>query len=63
MRKTAARKSTHPSVWCPEGPPIIKCVPVLFFNDVEGRALADKIDFRLSELAQKMGESQGKTPF
>jgi len=32
-------------------------------NDVEGRALADKIDFRLSELAQKMDESQGKTPF
>jgi len=32
-------------------------------NDVEGRALADKIDFRLSELAQKLEEGQSKTPF
>ncbi|HEV8062400.1 MAG TPA: hypothetical protein VGP68_21150 [Gemmataceae bacterium] len=32
-------------------------------NDVEGRMLADKIDFRLSELAQKMEEGQGKAPF
>jgi len=32
-------------------------------NDVEGRALADKIDFRLSELAQKLEEGQAKTPF
>jgi len=32
-------------------------------NDVEGRTIADKIDFRLSELAHKMEEGQGKTPF
>jgi hypothetical protein len=32
-------------------------------NDVEGRTLADKIDFRLSELAKKMDEGQGKAPF
>jgi len=32
-------------------------------NDVEGRALADKIDFRLSELAHKLEGDQGKTPF
>ncbi len=32
-------------------------------NDVEGRTIADKIDFRLSELAQKMEGAQGKTPF
>ena len=32
-------------------------------NDVEGRTLADKIDYRLSELAKKMEEGQGKTPF
>jgi|GEM_PF-5107122 len=32
-------------------------------NDVEGRALADKIDFKLSEIAHKMEEAQGKSPF
>ena len=32
-------------------------------NDAEGRVLADKIDFRLSELAQKLEEGQSKTPF
>jgi hypothetical protein len=31
-------------------------------NDAEGRTLADKIDFRLSELAQKL-QAAGKTPF
>ncbi len=31
-------------------------------NDVEGRTLADKIDFKLREVAQKMDEAQGKTP-
>jgi hypothetical protein len=41
---------THGKVWT---------VP----NDVEGLALADRIDFRLSELAQKMEETQGKGPF
>ena len=30
-------------------------------SDVEGRALADKIDFRLSELAQKMEQAQGRS--
>jgi hypothetical protein len=32
-------------------------------NDVEGRTLADKIDFRLSELAHKMEETLAKAPF
>ena len=32
-------------------------------NDAEGRMLADKIDFRLSELAHKLEEAPGKTPF
>jgi hypothetical protein len=32
-------------------------------NDVEGRTLADKIDYKLSEIAHKMEEGQGKTPF
>lgn len=32
-------------------------------NDKEGRAIADKIDFRLSELAQKMEQGQGPAPF
>jgi hypothetical protein len=32
-------------------------------NDVEGRTLADKIDFRLSELAHKMEGLQGPAPF
>jgi len=32
-------------------------------NDMEGRALADKIDFKLSEVAHKMEEAQGKSPF
>jgi hypothetical protein len=32
-------------------------------NDVEGRTLADKIDMRLSEIAEKLQEAQGKTPF
>ena len=32
-------------------------------NDVEGRALADKIDFKLSEIAHKLEEGQGKSPF
>jgi len=32
-------------------------------NDVEGRTLADKIDFKLSQIAHQMGEDQGKTPF
>jgi hypothetical protein len=31
-------------------------------NDIEGRTLADRIDFRLSELAQKMDETQAKSP-
>jgi len=31
-------------------------------NDVEGRTLADKIDYRLSQLAEKMGQAQGPTP-
>jgi hypothetical protein len=30
---------------------------------VEGRTIADKIDFRLSEIGLKKEESQGKTPF
>jgi hypothetical protein len=29
-------------------------------NDAEGRALADKIDFKLSEIAQKMAETPGQ---
>jgi len=41
---------THGKIWA---------VP----NDVEGRVLADKIDFKLSELAHKMEEGQAKTPF
>ena len=32
-------------------------------NDVEGRTLADRIDFQLSEVAKKMEASQGKEPF
>ncbi len=32
-------------------------------NDIEGRALADKIDFRLSELAQKTEQTPGQAPF
>lgn len=32
-------------------------------NDLEGRILADKIDFKLSQLAQKMEETQGPPPF
>jgi hypothetical protein len=32
-------------------------------NDVEGRTLADRIDFRLSQLAQKMEEGKGQAPF
>ena len=31
-------------------------------NDVEGRTLADKIDFKLSEVARKLEEAQAKTP-
>ena len=32
-------------------------------NDIEGRMLADKIDFRLSELAHKLEETPGQAPF
>jgi hypothetical protein len=32
-------------------------------NDLEGRMLADKIDYRLSQVAHKLEEAQGKTPF
>jgi hypothetical protein len=32
-------------------------------NDAEGRALADKIDFKLSQIAEKMEQGQGQTPF
>lgn len=32
-------------------------------NDVEGRALADKIDYELAQLAEKMDKEPGKTPF
>ena len=31
-------------------------------NDMEGRMLADKIDFKLHEVAQKMDEAAGKAP-
>jgi len=31
-------------------------------NDMEGRTLADRIDFKLREVAQKMDEAAGKTP-
>ncbi len=31
-------------------------------NDAEGRILADKIDFKLHEVAQKMDVAQGKAP-
>jgi len=41
---------THGKVW-------------LIPNDVEGRALADKIDFKLSQLAEKMEQGQSQTPF
>jgi hypothetical protein len=32
-------------------------------NDVEGRTLADRIDYQLEKLAHKMEEAEGKTPF